>query len=79
MQITLKLFATLKRYLPDGSQGSVCALSIDTDSTVQDILEMLCIPGDIPKIILINGLKKESHDVLSDGDTLSVFPPIAGG
>jgi len=79
MKITVKLFATLKRYLPDGAQGSVCSLSIAADTTVQNIIEMLAIPADIPKIILINGLKRNSDDVLSDGDTLCVFPPIAGG
>ena len=37
------------------------------------------IPEDIPTIILINGLQKSAADSLRDGDTLSVFPPIAGG
>ena len=33
----------------------------------------------IPKIIIVNGLQKGADEFLKDGDTLSVFPPVAGG
>ena len=40
---------------------------------------MLKIPDELPKIILINGAQKKPESELSDGDELSMFPPISGG
>jgi sulfur-carrier protein len=79
MEIEVKLFATLRDYLPKGSDRFSCKMEIDEHARVQDILSRLNIPEDIPKIILVNGThgKKEQH--LRAGDTLSIFPPVAGG
>jgi len=78
MKITLKLFASLREHLKKHSNGA-CDINLQEHATVQDVLASLHIPDDIPKIILINGVQKSEIDMLHDGDTLSVFPPIAGG
>jgi molybdopterin converting factor small subunit len=78
MKITLKLFATLRDHMINHHNG-VCEIAVQETATVQDVLASFCIPEDIPKIILINGVQKGAGDQLHDGDTLSVFPPIAGG
>jgi molybdopterin converting factor small subunit len=78
MNITLKLFATLREHIQNHSSGA-CEVALSETATVQDVLTSLRIPEDIPKIILINGVQKSACDELHDGDTLSVFPPIAGG
>jgi molybdopterin converting factor small subunit len=78
MKITLKLFATLRDHIKNHSNG-VCEENLCEGTTVQEVLVSFRIPEDIPKIILINGVQKSACDVLHDGDTLSVFPPIAGG
>jgi len=78
MKITLKLFAALREHMITHHNGA-CEVSLGEIATVQDVLEKFRIPDDIPKIILINGAQKSSCDVLHNGDTLSVFPPIAGG
>jgi molybdopterin converting factor small subunit len=78
MKITLKLFATLRDHMKNHSNGS-CEVTLHETATVQDVFASFRIPDDIPKIILINGVQMSACDVLHDGDTLSVFPPIAGG
>lgn len=78
MKITLKLFATLRDHIKNHRNGT-CEVALQEAATVQDVLASFRIPEDIPKIILINGVQKASCDELHDGDTLSVFPPIAGG
>jgi molybdopterin converting factor small subunit len=77
MEIEVKLFATLKKYLPKGSNS--IKMDLEDDTTVSDIIEKLNIPPDLPKIILINGVHKKREDVLKNGDVLSIFPPLAGG
>jgi len=79
MEIEVKLFATLRDYLPKGSSRFSCKIKVDGSTRVQDILSRLKIPEGIPKIILINGVHGKKEQVLKEGDVLSVFPPVAGG
>ena len=79
MDIEVKLFATLRDYLPKGSSRFSCKMEVDGYTRVQDILERLKIPEDIPKIILINGVHGKKEQSLKDGDVVTIFPPVAGG
>jgi sulfur carrier protein len=79
MEIEVKLFATLRDYLPKGSSRFSCMMQIDGQTRIQDILLRLNIPDEIPKIILVNGIHGKKDQILKDGDVVSVFPPVAGG
>lgn len=79
MEIEVKLFATLRDYLPKGSSRFSCKMEVGGHTRVKDILSRLKIPDDIPKIILINGIHGKNDQVLNEGDVLSIFPPVAGG
>jgi molybdopterin converting factor small subunit len=79
MKVKLKLFATFRDYLPEGNDGHSIILELSDDTKVNNVLEQLKLPKDIPKIILVNGIQKTADETLKEGDTLSVFPPIAGG
>jgi molybdopterin converting factor small subunit len=54
-------------------------LELIEGTKVDSVLDQMKLPKDIPKIILINGIQKTADETLKEGDTLSVFPPIAGG
>ncbi len=79
MEIEVKLFATLRDYLPKGSGRFSCKMDVDAPTRVQDILLRLKIPEQIPKIILINGVHGKKEQILKEGDVVSIFPPVAGG
>ncbi len=79
MEIEVKLFATLRDYLPPGSSRFSCKMGIDGKTRVEDILSKLKIPEEMPKIILVNGIHGKKDQILKEGDILSVFPPVAGG
>jgi molybdopterin converting factor small subunit len=79
MEIEVKLFATLRDYLPKGSSRFSCKMEIDGRTQVQDILSHLKIPEEIPKILLVNGIHAKKDQTLKEGDVLSIFPPVAGG
>jgi len=81
MKIVLKLFATLREYLPSGSDKYSCTMDLKEGTTVAEIVEQLKIPREIPLIILVNGIQDQEKEkkVLQKGDVLSIFPPIAGG
>ena len=79
MDVKVKLFATLRDYLPKGNDGKSCQMEIDDTTTIEQIITTLNIPDEIPKIILVNGLQASMDQTLKEGDVLSIFPPVAGG
>ena len=79
MQVKVKLFATLRDYLPKESDGKSCMVAADENATIEQIISKLNIPGDIPKIILVNGRNGSLTQTIKPGDELSIFPPVAGG
>jgi molybdopterin converting factor small subunit len=81
MKIVVKLFATLREYLPCGPDKYSCPMEVKENSRVEEVVDQLKIPKEIPLIILINGIQSQEREkqVLKEGDVLSIFPPIAGG
>ncbi len=77
-RVEVRLFGNLRSYMPvPGAQSAVVVVS--EGASLGDLLEQLNIPQGDPKILLINGIHAERDHRLSEGDRVSVFPPIAGG
>ncbi len=74
MRIAVKLFATLREGRFDAT-----ALDVSNDSTTGDIIAHLGIRDDEAALILVNGKHGDLETVLSEGDSLAIFPPIGGG
>ncbi len=72
--IEVKLFA----YFRNG-RGKSVILDSDKVNTVKDIVDTLSIDIDDVQIMLVNGRHKKPNDIVSDGDLVSLFPPVAGG
>ena len=79
MDITVKLLATVRRYQPQLAPGESLTLTISADTTVSQVLERLGIPTGAAVFAMVNTRVRKPDHVLSEGDTLSVFPPVAGG
>ena len=76
--ITVKLFAALKKYTPQGSRDGV-SLSLPAGATVQDAVDMLNIPREQAGMLVVDDTYVEVGTVLENGLELSIFPPLAGG
>lgn len=76
MKITVKLFSLLRQ-----NRFHTKELTFPEGSSVQVVLDSLSITREEMEIgiIFINGLHGTFESRLSDGDTLSLFPPAAGG
>ena len=79
MTVQLNLYASLSRYLPEGTNGKSCIMDLEEGATIKEILDQLRVPMDTVKIIFLNGIHATGDAVLEDGDKLGVFPPVAGG
>ena len=75
IQIDLKLFVTLSKYLPVGSE----AYEIKDGTTINELMADLGIPHGIVKLIFINGRKQDRDYCLRQGDRVGLFPPVGGG
>lgn len=75
--------ATLTDYLPQPRQGHQITLDITPGTTVQDVIERFRLPWKQVHLVLVNGVyiypDKRGERVLGDGDTLAIWPPVAGG
>jgi len=84
MQITLKLYATLSEYLPAGTVKHSIALDISDEATAYTVLERCHVPKEKAHLVLLNGVyltpeQREQPTFIKAGDTLAVWPPVAGG
>ena len=75
-KVTVRVFATLRRYVDDAESVDV---GVAPRETVADVLERLEIPADQTRIIFVDGRKSSLSQELSGGETMSVFPAIGGG
>ena len=80
MQITIRLLATYRRYLPPGhDEQDGYAQDVAPGTTAGEVLASLpLLPHEIITF-LVNGRHAERSQVLQAGDTLTIFPPAGGG
>jgi sulfur-carrier protein len=76
--INVKLFATLKKYLPPGSEEGT-SLTLPAGSTVLDVIDALKIPPEHATMLIAGDTYVEKTTPVTDGLQLSIFPPLAGG
>jgi sulfur carrier protein ThiS len=83
MEVTVKLFATLGRYLPPNAKHNEMQIEIAEDTSVSQLLRQLELPAALTQVVMINGIYVEpderEHTTFSPGDEFAIFPPVAGG
>ena len=80
MQITVRLLASYRQYLPDHHDPRAgYPYQIEDGALVGDLLAALPIPPNDFSTFLVNGRHAERDQVLQEGDVLSVFPAAGGG
>ena len=83
MHIYVKLFAMLEGKLPPGSHDHTMDMDVAPGTTPRDIIGKLAIPPAMAHLVLLDGVHLLPADIqerhLREGETLSIFPPIAGG
>jgi sulfur carrier protein ThiS len=84
MKITLKLFASLAVHLPaEARPRHRVELDVDPGATVADVIRRQGIPPGQCAIVLVDGVWVAPGDretrLLSKGQVLAIWPPVAGG
>ena len=83
MVIKVKLFAMLREKLPSDSNGEDVEVDVAEGTTARNIIDRLEIPPQLAHLVMINGYHLLPDEIVSRplqaGETLSIFPPVAGG
>jgi len=74
MKLEIKLFASLQKFMPN-----VERVELNDNCTVLELLEKIGINSSEVAITLVNGQHVQLDQTLHDGETVAIFPPIAGG
>ena len=84
MKVTLKLYATLSDYLPDAARKrNAVELELDAGTTPAQVIASQNLPLKLCHLVLIDGVfippEARATRALAEGETLAIWPPIAGG
>ncbi|MEJ2655931.1 MAG: MoaD/ThiS family protein [Desulfobacterales bacterium] len=75
VHITIKLFASLKKFMPASSEN----YPIASGTTIKKLLETLGVPEDEVKLVFIDGVKHDLTFPLNGGERVGIFPGVGGG
>ena len=83
MKMELKLYASLMRYLPDDAVSHAASLDIPEGMTPAQLIKDRQLPKEACFLVLLNGIyltpaERETRPI-KEGDTVAIWPPIAGG
>jgi molybdopterin converting factor small subunit len=74
MKLEIKLFASLQKFIPNAEK-----VELNDNCTVLELLEKIGINSSEVAITVVNGRHVQLDQKLHDGETVAIFPPIAGG
>jgi sulfur carrier protein ThiS len=84
MKITFKLFATLQDYLPpEAKKTNALTLELAETTSVEQVIKRFSLPEKLVHLVLIDGTfvppGERAGRILREGETLAIWPPVAGG
>ena len=79
MKVEVRVFASLRRYLPELGVGEPKILDIPEGTTFDELRAQLGLPAAEVKVIMRNGRQAEPDDRIADGDRIAYIPAVAGG
>lgn len=84
MKVDVRLFASLRDRFPPEARGRG-TLELDPGASLQDLIDRLEVPSALAQMVLVDGRQAprartaRAAIVLEEGQTVSIFPPLAGG
>jgi len=79
MKVEIRVFATLRKYLPELGVGEPKILELPEGTTFDALREQLGLPAAEVKVIMRNGVQASPEDLIADGDRIAYIPAVAGG
>jgi len=77
MTITVELQAYLMQYAPDGKPSF--SYHLPEGAKVWDLIRNLNIPDELASVIIVGNTSVDYQHPLTNGDHVTIIPPLAGG
>lgn len=83
MKIVLKCFASLSNHLPPHAQRNAAEVEITEGMSINEIIDHFHIDREEAYLVILNGVfvcsEERDNTRLKEGDTLALWPEVAGG
>jgi sulfur-carrier protein len=79
MPLHIRLFATLRGFIPDYDPYQGLILEVSPGTTPAQIMRQLGLPPEDVTLILVDGVQQQPEYQLQGNERLAFFPPIGGG
>ena len=79
MRVEVRVFATLRRYLPELGIGEPKILQVPEGTTLDEIRAQVGLPAEEVRVYMRNNRQAEPDDPAADGDRITFIPAVAGG
>ncbi len=79
MIVKVRLFATLRDYVPTYKYGTFLEVELPDGAQVKDLVNQLNLPEALVKLSYVNGVYQDMDYRLCENDEVGMFPPIGGG
>ncbi len=84
MNVNIEFYASLMKYLPPGKSRFRREVSVEDDITLSRLIAQFHISEAEAHLVLVNGHfvncgEDRDQRKLVEGDTISIWPPVAGG
>lgn len=83
MKICLKCFASLSHHLPAHAQRNAAEVDVEDGMNVNQVIDYFHIDREEAYLVILNGVFVCTQDrdttCLKAGDTLALWPEVAGG
>ena len=84
MNVNIEFYASLMKYLPPGKGRFRREVMVDDGITLSRLIQQYNISDEEAHLVLVNGHfvncgEDRDGRELAEGDTVSIWPPVAGG
>ena len=81
MKIKIKIYATLRQYIPNAAEiMREEGWEVADNATVEEVMASMKLPENLRTLALINGVHcQDKSKRLSEGDTMLLYPLMSGG
>ena len=83
MKMYIELYASLMKYLPPGKLRFRREIKVEQGLQLGRLIKQYHISREEAHLVLVNGLFVNLEDrdakILTEGDIVSIWPPVAGG
>jgi sulfur carrier protein ThiS len=77
MKVRVEFQAYLDQYSPNGENDFT--YEMPDGSTIADMLKKLQVPAELSSVIVVGESAAAPEHVMSDGERITIIPPVSGG